>query len=1490
MNRTYTLVITLLIALMWSDINGQVYLVNEGFESTSIPASGWYYTTGVTHATSRPRTGLQSARFSANDHSIRTPLLTTPLVLNFWLYRNPGGGLNVQVQWQTDPNASTWNTIATIVGSNNTWVQYSTDILTNPLFTSKTNIYIRIRSNSGSRVFFVDDFTVTSASPVPDFSAVPNVAETSQAILFTDNSTGTISTWQWNFGNGAIPPTANTQGPHSVTYSTPGFKTVSLTLNGSFTETKTDFISITSPVVSSSATYNSGDLPTDYNFSSLPGQSACPGFLSVNIPNGAIISSLNVSYQMTGQNYGWLSEQRSQLRCTSPGGLSETTLSQTSGNVEGSYLYTRSGLDIANAVTGGGAIQFELHAGRTWGGSGCNTQYNKVDNNTWTITVFYTQVPYVDFTASPLNTETGETVTFTDNSGGGTFSSWLWDFGDGAIPPNANTQGPHLVTYSTAGYKTVSLTLDGTYTETKTNYIAITDPDWLHWDDGLNFSAVGRTTAGILQIAARFEPSDLLDYPSHEITKIKVFIGDLPTSASVKIWQGVNQAGLVEYVSQPFTPVADSWVIVDLIEPYQVNPALELWFGVEFQDPGDGVYPAGIDEFTEADGKSNLYRLNNNDNLSWATLTSLIIPLQGDWNLQAWLLEFSPPNPFNPPRYLTAEIVNGNDVSLNWFSPEVDDGFELYTDFALSFGNWSQYDLDEDVTFGSAAYNFLNEYYTGSFIIFQPAATTPPATDPAWQAHTGIQFAACFAANPGPNNDWLITPQLKVAAGDQLSFYHKSVVDTYGLERFKVGISTTGANTADFTIITPSPYLQSPIVWTQYTYDLSSYENQEIYIAINVVSDDAFIFMLDDFVVTDAKGNAKISMSFEACENSLDPEISSYQKMEGNSTNVSAADNKSSRLFASYKIFRNSIEIGQSADFTYLDENLSPGTYFFHVTAVYADPYGESDPSNLVEITIGEGLTWFGSVSSEWENIANWNLNILPNATSDVLIPVTPNDPLINSPVTVNDLTIETGASLEISPIGTLTANGTLINSQGESGLIVLSSSAGTGSLITSTPNLSATFQRYFKGDPETWHMLSSPMTNQPISGDFTPSGTYADGTGYDFYTWYEPDTSWVYLLNTEYPPTWSEANGTNNFTAGKGYLASYQATNPTLEFAGLLNVDNVSLSITRSNASNIIFGANLIGNPYPSSIDWKAASGWNRSDLESSGGGYDIWIWNDEAFNYGVYNSASENDEGTLGVSRFIAPNQGFFVLAAQNGSISFGHEIKSHQNSGGWLKSTRLFPDIIYLTVESGQSQGVDEVLIGLENTSSRSGTPKRFSFFEGAPSLFIPLNGQFYSAINGSNVDNYPVVPLSFKAGRDDNYTLTSHFEEEFFQMVVLEDKLNGTKQDLKLNPVYSFSARKDDSPSRFIMQFKPGNYADPHDELPVKIYVYEGILYVDLRMVTGIYNMTVIDMTGRSLLQSNLDGGGDYQIETLLGCGVYIIDIKGEQGTLKKKVVF
>ena len=144
-------------------------------------------------------------------------------------------------------------------------------------------------------------------------------------------------------------------------------------------------------IIGEAPLFTDGDIPSTYNTNVNTQSSALePGVLTLNIPEGATITSVDVEYQMTARNGAWLSEQRSFVRCVSDGGTTESSVtSGPSSNSAGTHSYNRTGLTIANGVEGGGDITFELHAFRTWGGSGSNIQYNFVPNNTWKVIVHY---------------------------------------------------------------------------------------------------------------------------------------------------------------------------------------------------------------------------------------------------------------------------------------------------------------------------------------------------------------------------------------------------------------------------------------------------------------------------------------------------------------------------------------------------------------------------------------------------------------------------------------------------------------------------------------------------------------------------------------------------------------------------------------------------------------------------------------------------------------------------------------------------------------------------------------------------------------------------------------------------------------------------------------------------------------------------------------------------------------------------------------------
>lgn len=74
---------------------------------------------------------------------------------------------------------------------------------------------------------------VPTTSVGAKFAANKINAVVGETVDFMDQSVSTcgiINSWQWNFGTGATPSTSNMQNPTGVVYTTPGPKTISLTV------------------------------------------------------------------------------------------------------------------------------------------------------------------------------------------------------------------------------------------------------------------------------------------------------------------------------------------------------------------------------------------------------------------------------------------------------------------------------------------------------------------------------------------------------------------------------------------------------------------------------------------------------------------------------------------------------------------------------------------------------------------------------------------------------------------------------------------------------------------------------------------------------------------------------------------------------------------------------------------------------------------------------------------------------------------------------------------------------------------------------------------------------------------------------------------------------------------------------------------------------------------------------------------------------------
>ncbi len=162
----------------------------------------------------------------------------------------------------------------------------------------------------------------------------------------------------------------------------------------------------------------------------------------------------------------------------------------------------------------------------------------------------------------------------------------------------------------------------------------------------------------------------------------------------------------------------------------------------------------------------------------------------------------------------------------------------LFAQFPESFesgmipSNWTVYNLDGDAK---------------QFVAYQSANNT--AYDGSWVARVGF--------NPSGNNDWLISPLLNITNDQKvIRFWARSSEIMY-FEDFNVKLSTSGNLTQNFTINLNS-YTNIPNQWIEYRVDLSPYVGQSVYLGIQVVSIDKYIFKIDQFEWV-APGDLQIS-------------------------------------------------------------------------------------------------------------------------------------------------------------------------------------------------------------------------------------------------------------------------------------------------------------------------------------------------------------------------------------------------------------------------------------------------------------------------------------------------------------------------------------------------------------------------------------------------------------------------------------------------------
>lgn len=477
---------------------------------------------------------------------------------------------------------------------------------------------------------------------------------------------------------------------------------------------------------------------------------------------------------------------------------------------------------------------------------------------------------------------------------------------------------------------------------------------------------------------------------------------------------------------------------------------------------------------------------------------------------------------------------------------------------------------------------------------------------------------------------------------------------------------------------------------------------------------------------------------------------------------------------------------------------------------------------------------WRGWVSSDWDNAANWQCEILPANTANLTIP----DKVTNAPVIdrtlpatevrLNNLTIDQGALLTVNPgnkltlTGNLLINGTLTletptDNNANASLIDNGTISGSGNIHV---------RRYMSGG--VYHYVSSPIQ---AGGNANSNLFTTNPAGYFNANFYAFDESMDLDANPATNPaepfeadslkkSWYYAHNGQGGTAvpmgiTQGY-ATYDWANRTITFIGLTNtgtMDITGLSYTandpQSSASLPDFydGWQLVGNPYPSTLDWDAVSAGGLSNVDNG-----IYVW--DQTQYAGYQNGIAVGSGTQ--DNNIAPMQAFFVHTnASNASIAINN---SHRTHGvPTFKNEIIHDKLIKLKVSAN---GFDDYIAVYFKPDAQTGFDGKydllrlFSYDNNVPHFYaLESDAQTPLLLDGlpdTLLNNDLIVPLGIKTVNGGKHIISlSEFNTFNTTHVYLEDKTNNTLINLRTVKTYEFTHPGGDLTGRFYLKFMKNN---------------------------------------------------------------------------------
>ena len=502
---------------------------------------------------------------------------------------------------------------------------------------------------------------------------------------------------------------------------------------------------------------------------------------------------------------------------------------------------------------------------------------------------------------------------------------------------------------------------------------------------------------------------------------------------------------------------------------------------------------------------------------------------------------------------------------------------------------------------------------------------------------------------------------------------------------------------------------------------------------------------------------------------------------------------------------------------------------------------------------------------------------------------------LSNNITCTGTLTIATG-KLTVPSSNNLTVNGSTTLSVAQC-LVLKSDATGTASFIdngtingTGTARIERYLDPYFVTSDWKYHFLSSPVENQPIQTEFVNLPNTTD----DFMSWEEAASTWI---NTK------DGNGDWNidfesdFIQGKGYLVAY-SSEVTRNFTGKPYTSNDGLGISCTYnpgpGTDMNPGWNLIGNPFPSAINWNYITD-DANQLLGSGVDKALYYYDNNLADYLYYSNLS----GELGsASPYIPAMQGFMIHSHSNSDniLKINNAARTHLGQDTYhKKSAAMTSNILNLKVEGNSYVDYARVCfydLATLNFDGDFDAYKLFSYNAGVPQMYSVTPDNTKVAINTLPLSQmYGDVAMEFLPGADGTFTFTADGITSFASNVYikLEDKKTGTIQKLNDNPVYTYTAATTDNAGRFVLHFQDATgINDPVAGSDFSIYSDGSMINVlSLKPVNG--KVQVFDMAGREVASASLIPNQSTRIDMQGHSGIYVVSVITSKGISNSKLV-